>query len=199
MSRPGPRRFDKVALRLAISLGEEDCRLAGGLAVTAHGFVRATKDVDLVTRLPLEEARRRLREHAIPATLFRGDVREGDFPCLRGELERVPFDILPELVAIDWDEGPVVLESRRARLRVVSLENLLALKMKAQGPKDLADAAMLVLLHPEARPAALAFAQAYRAGDRFLVWLEDPRLRRDARDQQAAGTRQHPSPRGRHK
>lgn len=196
MSRPGPRRFDQVALRLATSLGEEECRLAGGLAVTAHGYVRATKDVDLVTRLPLGEARRRLGEHAIPATLFRGDAREGDFPCLRGELERVPFDILPELVAIDWDQGPVVLESRRTRLRVVSLENLLALKMKAQGPKDLTDAAMLVLLHPETRPTAIALAQAYRASDRFAVWLEDPRLRRDAREQQGV-TRPRPSPRGR--
>jgi hypothetical protein len=184
---------------LATSLGQEECRLAGGLAVAAHGFVRATKGIDLVTRLPLEEARRRLREHAIPATLFRGDVLEGDFPCLRGALERVPFDILPELVAIDWEEGPVVLESRRTRLRVVSLANLLALKMKAQGPKDLSDAAMLVLLHPEVRATALAFAAAYRAADRFAVWLEDPRLERDAQQQPAARITTRLSPRGRHK
>ena len=128
-----------------------------------------------------------------------GDRLEGDFPCLRGELERVPFDILPELVAIDWDLGPVVLESRRTQLRVVTLENLLALKMKAQGPKDLTDAAMLVLLHPEARPTALALARDYRVSDRFALWLEDPRLRRDAREQQAVRPRPRSSPRGRHK
>jgi hypothetical protein len=103
-------------------------------------------------------------------------------------------------VAIDWDLGPVVLESRRTRLRVVTLDNLLALKMKAQGPKDLTDAAMLVLLHPEARPTALALAGAYRVSDRFAIWLDDPRLRRDALEQQAAvRPRPRSSSRGRHK
>ena len=186
--RPAPD-FRKVALRLVEIIGGDDCRLAGGLAVAVHGFVRATKDVDLVTRLPLSEVKARLQAGRVEATLFRGDVREGDFPCLRGVLERVPFDVLPELVPVDWDTGGVVLRGRKALLRVVSIEALLAFKLKAQGPKDLMDAAMLVLLHPEVRPVAIDLARSYRVADRFLVWLEDPRVAKDVREIRAAEAR----------
>jgi hypothetical protein len=181
--------FRKVALRLVELIGDDECRLAGGLAVAVHGFVRATKDVDLVTRLPLSEVKGRLQAGKVEATLFRGDVLEGDFPCLRGVLERVPFDVLPELVPVDWETGGVVLRGRKALLRVVSIEALLAFKLKAQGPRDLMDAAMLVLLHPEAQPVALDLARSYRVADRFRIWLEDPRLARDVRDIRAAEAR----------
>jgi len=123
---------------------------------------------------------------------------EGDFPCLRGSLEGVPFDVIPPLVAVDWERGRIALEGDDVRLRVVPLDALLAFKMKAQGPKDLMDAAMLVLLHSEMKATALALAQAYRAEDRFRGWLEDARLSRDARALQAAETRARvPSPRRR--
>ena len=186
MSQRRAPDFRKVALRLALIIGGDECRLAGGLAVAVHGFVRATKDVDLVARLPLSEVRRRLREGGVEATLFRGDAREGDFPCLRGVLERVPFDVLPELGPVDWERGGVVLRGKEADLRVVSIETLLAFKLKAQGPKDLMDAAMLVLLHPEVQAAALDLARSYRVADRFQGWLEDPSLARDVRDIRAA-------------
>ncbi len=181
--------FRKVALRLVELIGDDECRLAGGLAVAVHGFVRATKDVDLVTRLPLSEVKGRLQAGKVEATLFRGDGLEGDFPCLRGVLERVPFDVLPELVPVDWETGGVVLRGRKALLRVVSIEALLAFKLKAQGPRDLMDAAMLVLLHPEAQPVALGLARSYRVADRFQIWLEDPRLARDVREIRATEAR----------
>lgn len=189
MSRRRAPDFRKVALRLAEIIGGDECQLAGGLAVAVHGFVRATKDIDLVARLPLSEVRRRLLGGGVEATLFRGDVLEGDFPCLRGVVERVPFDVLPELVAVDWERGSVVLRGKGADLRVVSLETLLAFKLKAQGPKDLMDAAMLTLLHPEVQAVALDLARSYRVADRFSRWLEDPRLARDVREIQAAETR----------
>lgn len=189
MKRPKGPDFEKAALRLARLIGDEDCRLAGALAVGAYGFVRATKDVDFVARLPLAEVERRLRRGGVKARLHRGDVLEGDFPCLRGAIEGVPFDVIPPLVAVDWERGRVALEGGDVRLRVVPLDALLAFKMKAQGPKDLMDAAMLVLLHPEMRTAALELAQAYRAGDRFRVWLEDVGLARDAEAIRAAEAR----------
>jgi hypothetical protein len=176
-------------LRLARLIGDKDCRLAGALAVGAYGFVRATQDVDLVTRLPLEEVRKRLRKGRVGARLHRGDVIEGDFLCLRGVLEGVPFDVIPPHVAVDWERGRVALEGGDVHLRVVPLDALLAFKMKAQGAKDLMDAAMLVLLHPQMRTTALELAQAYRVGDRFRVWLEDTRLARDAEAIQAASAR----------
>jgi hypothetical protein len=193
-----PRRapdFRKVALRLAEIIGSDECRLVGGLAVAAHGYIRATRDVDLVARPSLPEVKRRLLAGGVEATLFRGDVLEGDFPCLRGVLEGVPFDVLPELVPVDWESGSVVLRGQAANLRVVSLEALLAFKMKAQGPRDLMDAAMLVLLHPESRSVALDLARSYRVADRLGQWLEDPRLAREARDLQASELRASRKPR----
>lgn len=186
--RKGPD-FEKAALRLARLIGDGDCRLAGALAVGAYGFVRATRDVDLVARLPLANVVKRLRQGRVEAQLHRGDATEGDFPCIRGALGAVPFDIIPPLVAIDWEEGRIVLEGPAVKLRVVPLDALLAFKMKAQGPKDLMDAAMLVLLNPRTRSTALELAEAYRTGDRFRQWLEDPRLAQDAEAIQTAEAR----------
>ena len=176
-------RFVRVARRVAEALGQQDCLLAGGLAVMAHGFVRATRDVDLLTRLPLSEARARLSKDGLRTRLLRGDVLDAGFPCLKGECDGLPFDVLPELVPIHWELAPTVEDPTAGGLRAVALEDLLALKLKAQGPKDLMDVAMLVLLHPESAARAKELATAYRALDRFEIWLKDPRIRAQAREE----------------
>jgi hypothetical protein len=61
--------------------------------------------VDFVVRSPLPEVGRRLKAHGIPSSLRRGGVREGGFPCLRGTLDGVGFDILPPLVDRDWERA----------------------------------------------------------------------------------------------
>jgi hypothetical protein len=149
----------------------------------AHGFVRATRDVDLLTRLPLSQARERLSKGGLETRLLRGDVLEGGFSCLKGECDGVPFDVLPQLVPIHWDLAPTVEDEAAGGLRAVALQDLIALKLKAQGPKDLMDAAMLVLLHPESEPRARELATAYRVFDRFETWLNDPRIRAQAREE----------------
>ena len=53
--------LEDVAIRVAAALGEDECVLIGGLAVGAHGYVRATTDVDFVVR-DLDAASKRLRE-----------------------------------------------------------------------------------------------------------------------------------------
>lgn len=176
-------RFVRVARRVAEALGQQDCLLAGGLAVMAHGFVRATRDVDLITRLSLSEARARLSKGGLETRLLRGDLLAGGFSCLKGECDGLPFDVLPELVPIHWELAPAVEGPAAGGLRAVALEDLLALKLKAQGPKDLMDAAMLVLLHPATEARARELATAYRALDRFELWLEDPRIRAQAREE----------------
>ncbi len=45
------------------------------------------------------------------------------------------------------------------------------------------DVAMLVLLHPRARRAALEHAAAYRVRDRLEAWLRDSRLRVQVREE----------------
>lgn len=160
-----------------------DCLLAGGLAVVAHGFVRATRDVDVLTRLPLSEARIRLASGGLETRLLRGDPLEGGFPCLKGICDGLAFDVLPQLVPIDWERAPGIEGAGAGGLRIVTLGDLLALKLKAQGAKDLMDAAMLVLLHPEMEERARELAVAYRTLDRFETWLSDPRLRAQAREE----------------
>ena len=181
--RRRPARFVRVARRIAEALGPDECLLAGGLAVMAYGFVRATRDVDLLTRLPLSEARARLAKRDLPTRLLRGAPLEGGFSFLKGQCDGLPFDVLPQVVPVHW-EGAVPVEGRGAgSLRVVALGDLLALKLKAQGPKDLMDAAILVLLHPETEARARELATAYRALDRFELWLSDPQTQAQAREE----------------
>jgi hypothetical protein len=180
MSEPRALDVEHVALLLADALGD-DALLVGGLAVGAHGYVRATDDVDFVVKIPLADARKRLRARGIEATLRRGDRTEGDFEQLQGAIEGVRFDVLPPLVPIEWRHAIGVTLAGRRRLRVVDLDGLVRLKLRAQGPRDLMDVAALVLAHPEVRERTREAARAYGALDRLDVWLADPRLARDLR------------------
>jgi hypothetical protein len=118
---------------------------------------------------------------------------------LKGECDGLPFDVLPQLVPIHWEAAVPVGARDAGSLRVVALMDLLALKLKAQGAKDLMDAAILVLMHPETEVRARELAMAYRALDRLESWLQDPRARAQAREElehearrsseSAAGTR----------
>ena len=176
------QRYTRVAARLVRILREGDCAIVGGLAVNAYGYVRATRDVDLIVALPLHEARRRLADAGLPTKLLRGDILEGGFDCLKGVLGGVPFDVLPPLVPLET-ERTVVLEVHGLRLPVVDFETLVRLKLRAGGPRDLLDLAMLVNLRPERRARALALAVAAPdVAKRLLALIDDPRVIRDARE-----------------
>jgi hypothetical protein len=121
----------------------------------------------------------RFRAQGIAAAIVRGDVREGDPPCLKAVVEGVRVDVLARLVPLDWDcAKELVFEDGKARLRVVDLEGLVRLKLRAGGPQDLMDTAALVLLHPDVRDKAREIALAYSVdlADKLDVWLADRRL-----------------------
>jgi hypothetical protein len=172
----------RLAARLASTLGTEQCLLVGGLAVAGHGYVRATDDIDLIVRYPLAEARRRLAAKGIGARLTKGDVSEGDFPCLKGVLEGIRFDVLPPLVPLDWEKA-VEATTEAGRLRLVDLDGLLRLKLRAGGVQDVLDVAVLVLMRPDHRESAREIAQAYRVLDRLDSFLADRRTQDTAEEQ----------------
>jgi hypothetical protein len=172
--------YHEIAQALLQALGPgEKGALAGGVAVGAYGYVRATRDVDIVVGIPLSEAQRRLASKGIETVLKPGDSLEGDFSCLRGSLGGVPFDVIPALVEVAW-ERTIALPIGSAIVRVVDLAALIALKLRAGGPQDLLDVAMLVLLHPEHEPFARQHAAARGLQDRLAAYLTDPRLRAQA-------------------
>jgi hypothetical protein len=178
------RRIDlqKAAVQLARILGPDDCLLVGGMAVGAHGYVRATKDVDFIVSTGLENARARLGEHGISAQIKRGDAMEGDFPCLKGILDGVPFDVMPPLVALDWSRAVKLPMSKGVTIQVVDLQGLIRLKLRAGGPKDLLDVAALVLRHPQHLDVARELAEAYRVADKLEIWLNDARLEAEVQE-----------------
>lgn len=139
-----------------------------------HGYPRATDDVDLLTRLPLRAVRDLLGDQGIRATLLSGDILEG--ACLEGTLGGIRFDVIPPLVSLDW-ENAVSVQVKGTTIKVVDLDGLYRLKLKAHGPEDLLDVARLVLVHPESRPRARELAQAYGVLDQLDRWLEDARVR----------------------
>jgi hypothetical protein len=185
-------RFVKAAARLIKALGEGRCAVAGGIAVNAYGYVRATRDVDIIVAIPLSEARRLLEEHGISVRLLRGNPLDGEFSCLKGVLElgkraveAVPFDVLPQLVPFDpWQS--VELTVHGESMRVVDVDTLIRLKLKAAGPKDLYDIAILVNLEPAWKERAMAFAAADKdLSTRLKTFIDDPRAIAQAREAQS--------------
>jgi hypothetical protein len=168
-------------VRLARLLGPDECVLIGGLAVGAHGYVRATDDIDFISRQSLTASRERLRTAGIETRLLRGDALDGGFDCLKGEIDGIPFDVLAPPVPIDWDRA-LAVDIGGGTLKVVDLDGLLQLKLRAGGPQDLLDAVRIVLRHPESEARAKDLATAYCSRDRFDAWLRDPRILAQARE-----------------
>jgi hypothetical protein len=183
-------KFTRAAGELLRILGPDRCAIVGGLAVNVHGYVRATRDVDVMAAMPLPEARRRLREHGVEARLFTANPPEGDFECLKGILpvgprpaDAVPFDVLPPLEPVTR-ERTIELVVQDQRLRVVDHETLFKLKLRAGGPNDLYDIAILVGLHPEWESQALGLASVggKAVAERLVGLLRDPRVRAQVRE-----------------
>jgi len=178
------RRADLVrtAVRLTSLIGPDECVVIGGLAVGVHGFVRASSGLGFISRLPLERTRARLKRAGIDTRLHQGHTLDGRFRCVRGEIGGIPFDVIPPLVPIAWEDA-LRIEVAGGTLSVVDLDGLLRLKFRAGGPQDLLDAARLVLLHADTEARARELATAYRAADQFDRWLKDPRIRAQARQE----------------
>ena len=124
---------------------EIDFALCGGLAVAAHGLVRATQDVDF---LILEES---LEKAYIAAAEVGYDIRGLDisFKERTVEIRRVSKIVGEDVISLDlllvtphvedvW-EGRENREFAGEALAVVSRAGLIKMKQQAGRPQDLAD------------------------------------------------------------
>lgn len=99
-----------------------DFLLIGGVAVGFHGFVRGTKDVDVVPALDIENLARLSRAlRGLDAQL----EGSGDF-----EDEELPDPLSGTAVETELDD---------LKLKVVDYDGLVALKEQAGRPQDLID------------------------------------------------------------
>ena len=158
----------------------DSCVVAGAMAVAVYGYSRATTDVDLISRVPLREARKRLADQGVKAELRRGDALRGDFDCLKGVLDGIDFDILPPIVPIDWENAVGVPLRRGATLKVVDLSTLIHLKLRAGGPQDVLDVVMLLQQHPVELVRARELATAYGLAAQMESFMKSPRVRAKA-------------------
>ena len=122
--------------------------VCGGIAVTIHGHVRATKDIDLLIRP--EDRERALAvvaslgfdRAALPMTFGAGTPTERQLQRVtkleEGESLTIDFLIVGALYEAAWAQRETY-EWEGTRMTVVSREGLLAMKRIAGRKQDLAD------------------------------------------------------------
>lgn len=165
-----------VAQRLAAILGDQAV-LIGGMAVSALGHVRATRDVDFASREAPEQIQQRFSRYGIAVEVHHGDLLEGDLRwVVRGLLDGIPFDVIAPPVELDWDQTTVVQLTADQSIRIVGLRDLFRLKMKAGGSQDIWDVAKLVRIYPEETEWVQAQAATFGVAQALDLWLQDPRL-----------------------
>lgn len=150
----------------ALSAAEIRYLIVGGLAVASHGYLRTTKDIDLVVALDRDNAtatfaalakagyrpkvpvtaaefsdvgiRERLikQKHMIVLQFWRDESPDVDI------FVREPFDFDSE-----WANARLEHVTPNLQARVVRLETLLKLKRQASRPQDLADIDALTKLY----------------------------------------------------
>src|SRR5712691_4397968 len=126
--------------------------IVGGYAVSFHAQPRVTKDIDLLIKPDAENAK------AVYAALVKfGAPMEGLTPgdfSKRGKFfrlgrEPVAVDILPEIDGVDFDQAwekrveGVIDTASGLTAHFISLSDLMAAKIAAGRPQDIADVAAL--------------------------------------------------------
>lgn len=153
--------FEPDDLLLALTGAQVEFIVIGGVAVGVHGFVRATKDLDIVPA-PEQENLQRLahllsRIHAQHVGL--GDFSPEEFPFdptdpvqlakganFRLETDLGPLDIMQWVAGIDSDlaytelaPSAIIVAFRGREIRVCGLDHLRAMKQTAGRSQDLED------------------------------------------------------------
>lgn len=150
----------------------------GAMAASVHGIVRASMDADAVLSLTIQEApslEREFRAAGFQTELRRGDPDDPIAGVLSlTDVHRNRVDLLVGLRGLDPDafSRTVELIFHQAQLRVVGLEDFIAMKVFAGGPQDLADARAAIAAAGERLNQTLAKALARRFGRDVAESLE---------------------------
>ena len=124
-----------------------DFVVVGGQAVAFHGHPRATKDLDIFVRpTPGNAARVYAALAAFGAPLAAFDVAESDFADYDGVLQigvpPIRIDIINRIAGVSFDEAVAsgdAIEVDGRRIPVIGLKALIANKVAAGRPQDVAD------------------------------------------------------------
>ncbi len=136
---------DFVAMLSALSAEGVEFILVGAHALAAHGFVRATQDIDILVRPTPENARRvfaALRSFKAPLLdLTEADLLNPDVIYQVG-VEPNRIDLMNDIPGVSWDEAwsgrtEVVIEG--VRVPVLGIEEFVRNKRASGRPKDRAD------------------------------------------------------------
>lgn len=140
-----PSDFRDLLVELADA--DADFVIVGGQAVAFHGHPRATKDLDIFVRpTPDNAARVYAALAAFGAPLAAFDVAEADFADYGGVLQigvaPIRIDIINGIAGVSFDEAVAsgdAIELEGRRIPVIGLKALIANKLAAGRPQDVAD------------------------------------------------------------
>ncbi|MBL8265781.1 hypothetical protein [Steroidobacter sp.] len=123
-----------------------DYAVIGAMAASVHGVLRASMDADAVlsiTTQQLGQLQTRFRDSGFATDLRRGDLDDPIAAVLAlSDSFGNRVDLLVGLRGLEKEafERAIEVTFQRAALRVVGVEDFIAMKVFAGGPQDIADA-----------------------------------------------------------
>lgn len=154
--------FKKALNKISLVLREASAKkiiasyaLIGGMAVSAWGVIRATKDVDFLLCLANQNSALREFEKILKKHKIKFSTHKGAFNDPIGLLLNLQIPIAKEKVSIqlivatkDWEEefskATVKVKVGAINIPVIKAEELIIMKMIAGGPVDIYDVKQLL-------------------------------------------------------
>lgn len=123
----------------------------------------------MTTKNP-EEIQERLKVQGVESHISRG---RNDDPLpwvVAGNLDGIPFDIIPQVAGAQVANGIFV---EPIGIRILDIADLIAVKCYAGTPKDILDVANLIRTRPDMREKTHRIAEKYGHGKMLEIFLSD--------------------------
>jgi hypothetical protein len=152
--------------------------VVGAMAVSVHGMVRASNDADAVVALPihrLDEVEQRFRAGGFQTVLRRGDPEDPIAAVLElGDAFGNKVDLLVGLRGLPQSAFARAVEVpfQDVQVRVIGREDLIAMKLFAGSPQDVADAQFVLTSSASTLDGKLLESLAHGYGAETVAALE---------------------------